>query len=67
MTNAAAVSRQQFVRRGEKLEYFTVAWNSLEGLVSIVAGIFAGSVSSVRAQKSSASGLSSISVGSGGR
>ena len=41
----AAVSRQQFVRRGEKLEYFTVAWNSLEASVSIVAGVFASSVS----------------------
>src|SRR5260370_20197916 len=47
MTNAAAVSRQQSVNRGEKLEYFTIVWNSLEGLVSIVAGIFAGSVSLV--------------------
>ncbi len=30
---------------GEELEYFTIAWNSLEGLVSIVAGMIAGSVS----------------------
>src|SRR5437899_8029633 len=42
-----AHDRHQLVRRGEKLEYFTVAWNSLEGLVSIVAGMIAGSVSLV--------------------
>ena len=30
--------RQEFVRRGQRLEYFTIAYNSLEGLVSIVAG-----------------------------
>src|SRR6266852_6398260 len=47
MTNATTLSRRQLVRRGEKLEYFTIAWNSLEALVSIVAGIFAGSVSLV--------------------
>jgi divalent metal cation (Fe/Co/Zn/Cd) transporter len=29
------------------LEYFTIGWNSLEGLVAIVAGAFAGSVSLV--------------------
>jgi divalent metal cation (Fe/Co/Zn/Cd) transporter len=45
--NAAALNRQQLVLRGEKLEYFTIGYNSLEGLVSIVAGIVAGSVSLV--------------------
>jgi hypothetical protein len=29
------------------LEYFTVAWNLLEGLVAIVAGVIAGSISLV--------------------
>jgi divalent metal cation (Fe/Co/Zn/Cd) transporter len=32
---------------GQRLEYFTIAYNSAEGLVSIVAGIVAGSVSLV--------------------
>src|SRR6266853_1787334 len=41
----AAASRQQLVQRGRNLEYFTVAYNSLEGLVSLVAGVIAGSVS----------------------
>ena len=38
-------SRSALVRRGRRLEYFTVAYNCLEGLVSIVAGAIAGSVS----------------------
>jgi len=33
------------IRRGRKLEYFTIIYNSLEGLISILAGLFAGSVS----------------------
>lgn len=35
------------ILRGRRLEYFTVAWNTLEGLVALVAGIFAGSISLV--------------------
>jgi divalent metal cation (Fe/Co/Zn/Cd) transporter len=42
---AATLNRPDFVRRGQRLEYFTVAYNSAEGLVSIVAGLVAGSVS----------------------
>ena len=38
-------NRQDLVRRGRRLEYFTIAYNSLEGLISIGAGIIAGSVS----------------------
>src|SRR6266571_9442611 len=45
MTNALPTPRHQLVRRGERLEYFTIAWNSLEALVSIVAGVIARSVS----------------------
>jgi len=47
MIDAAAQSRPDFVRRGKRLEYVTVAWNSLEALVSLVAGIVAGSVALV--------------------
>ncbi len=32
------------LRRGRRLEYFTIGWNLLEALVSIVAGMIAGSV-----------------------
>ena len=49
-TEAMAVlanNRSQFVQRGRTLEYFTVAYNSAEGLISLVAGFIAGSVSLV--------------------
>ena len=45
MTSASIQSRQDLVRRGQRLEYFTVAWNGIEALVSILAGLAAGSVS----------------------
>ncbi len=45
--DAASLTRSDLVRRGQKLEYFTIGYNSLEGLVSIVAGLIAGSVSLV--------------------
>jgi divalent metal cation (Fe/Co/Zn/Cd) transporter len=35
------------VRRGKRLEYFTIAWNSLEGIIAVTAGVFAGSISLV--------------------
>src|SRR5882762_6060004 len=37
--------RQGVAQRGKRLEYFTIGWNSLEGLVAVVAGIVAGSIS----------------------
>jgi divalent metal cation (Fe/Co/Zn/Cd) transporter len=42
-----SVARKTQVRRGRKLEYFTIFYNSLEGLISIAAGLIAGSVSLV--------------------
>ena len=33
------------MRRGERLEYFTIVYNSLECLTSVIAGVIAGSVS----------------------
>ena len=47
MATANTQDRQGLVRRGRQLEYFTIAYNSAEGLVSIVAGLIAGSVSLV--------------------
>lgn len=35
------------VRRGRRLEYLTLAWNSLEALAAIVAGLIAGSIALV--------------------
>lgn len=45
MATPTTPNRHALVRRGQKLEYFTIAYNSLEGLISIVAGLIAGSVS----------------------
>ena len=40
-------SRVALVRRGRHLEYFTIIYNSLEGLVALVAGLIAGSIALV--------------------
>ena len=47
MADIAVLERTAVVRRGRRLEYFTIAWNSLEGLVALVAGAIAGSISLV--------------------
>lgn len=39
--------RSILAARGQQLEYFTIGWNSFEGLVAVVAGVLAGSVSLV--------------------
>jgi divalent metal cation (Fe/Co/Zn/Cd) transporter len=41
------LTRQAIALRGRRLEYFTIAWNSLEGIVAVVAGVIAGSISLV--------------------
>ena len=43
----AAIRREVIAHRGKRLEYFTIAWNCLEGAVAIIAGTFAGSISLV--------------------
>jgi cation diffusion facilitator family transporter len=42
-----AARRKQLHRRGVRLEWFTVAWNVVEGVVAIGAGLLTGSVSLV--------------------
>src|SRR6478736_3430530 len=42
-----ALERQAVAQRGKRLEYFTIAWNTLEGLVAVAAGMMAGSISLV--------------------
>src|SRR5882724_3878223 len=42
-----ALNRQAVAQRGKRLEYFTIGWNSLEGLVAVIAGAIAGSISLV--------------------
>ena len=39
--------RASLVRRGRRLEYFTIAWNLLEGLIAILSGLIAGSIALV--------------------
>jgi divalent metal cation (Fe/Co/Zn/Cd) transporter len=43
----AALNREAAARRGKNVEYFTIAWNTLEGLVAVVLGGLAGSISLV--------------------
>ena len=47
MATDGTQDRQRLVRLGQRIEYFTIAYNSAEGLVSIIAGLIAGSVSLV--------------------
>ena len=39
--------RSKLVARGRYLEYFTIGYNSLEGLIAVVAGLTAGSIALV--------------------
>ena len=45
--NDLIISREAAAYRGRRLEYFAIAWNSLEGLIGIGAGMIAGSISLV--------------------
>jgi len=47
MARTAILERAAVVRHGRRLEYFTIAWNALEGVVAVVAGGIAGSISLV--------------------
>ena len=47
MRATGTANREVYVRRGERLEYFTIGYNTLEGVTSIVAGLIARSVSLV--------------------
>jgi divalent metal cation (Fe/Co/Zn/Cd) transporter len=38
------VNTSSLIKRGRRLEYLTIAYNSLEGLIAVVAGLFAGSI-----------------------
>jgi divalent metal cation (Fe/Co/Zn/Cd) transporter len=45
MMSECVPTRRGIAQRGKRLEYFTIAWNSLEGLVGVIAGLVAGSIS----------------------
>jgi divalent metal cation (Fe/Co/Zn/Cd) transporter len=47
MLPSAISNRAILLYRGRKLEYFTVAWNAIEGAVAVWAGAAAGSISLV--------------------
>src|ERR1700688_22954 len=40
-------ARQSISHRGRQLEYFTIVWNCLEGLIAVAAGVIACSISLV--------------------
>lgn len=40
-------NREILLQRGRRLEVFTVAWNSLEGIISVGLGVLAGSIALV--------------------
>ena len=45
MQEGSPPERQLLARTGKRLEYFTIAWNILEGIVAVIAGSVAGSIS----------------------
>jgi divalent metal cation (Fe/Co/Zn/Cd) transporter len=47
MSEIAVLDRRESVRHGRRLEYLTIAWNTVEGLIAVVAGLIAGSDSLV--------------------
>ena len=47
MDGIASLDRTPMARRGCRLEYFTIAWNTAEGVVAVVAGWLAGSIALV--------------------
>jgi divalent metal cation (Fe/Co/Zn/Cd) transporter len=44
IVNILGARRVEAIRRGRRLEYLTIVWNSLEGIIAIGAGILAGSI-----------------------
>jgi divalent metal cation (Fe/Co/Zn/Cd) transporter len=41
----AVAGRLLIAARGKRLEYFTIGWNTLEGIAAVIAGAIAGSIS----------------------
>lgn len=41
------LERSRLVTKGRRLEYFTISYNSLEGLIAVIAGLVAGSIALV--------------------
>jgi divalent metal cation (Fe/Co/Zn/Cd) transporter len=47
MGETILTGRRAVSQKGQRLEYFTIAWNLLEGFVAVIAGAVAGSISLV--------------------
>ena len=47
MSESTILGRAAVAQRGRKLEYFTITWNTIEGLLAIALGATAGSISLV--------------------
>jgi len=47
VSESTILARAAVAQRGRKLEYFTIAWNVVEGLLAIALGAIAGSISLV--------------------
>lgn len=47
MPDLPLTDRASIARHGRRLEYFSILWNVLEGLVAVIAGLMAGSISLV--------------------
>ena len=47
IVNLKRIERSKLVTSGRRLEYFTIAYNSLEGLIAVIAGLIAGSIALV--------------------
>lgn len=45
--NLDGIERSKLITKGRRLEYFTIAYNSLEGIIAVVAGLMAGSIALV--------------------
>lgn len=45
--NAQNIAREGNLRRGRRLEYLTIGWNSLEAFIAVGAGLVAGSIALV--------------------
>lgn len=47
MSSNVAVDQKESLKRGRTLEYITIGYNSLEGVIAIVSGLLAGSIALV--------------------
>jgi len=47
VSESTILARAAVAQRGRKLEYFTITWNSIEGVLAIALGAIAGSISLV--------------------